>query len=85
MGEIAEIIEEEDDEYEKAKNLYFLENRVSSTESVNREGEKGSRSVSPFLPEIQRSTASISPSGFVKVIYKLLHFEFVCDESPRFV
>ena len=55
---------EEDDEYEKEKNAFFETNRVSSTESDCREAER----MSPFLPEIKRSSTLVLASKDLKVM-----------------
>jgi hypothetical protein len=60
---------EEDDEYEKEKNAFFETNRVSSTESDNRDAERVSRNGSPFLPEIKRSSTLVLASRDLKVMY----------------
>ena len=60
---------EEDEEYEREKNAFFEKNRVSSTESDYKDGEKMSRNGSPFLPEIKRSgTLVLASKDTLKVM-----------------
>ena len=71
---------EEDEEYEREKNAFFEKNRVSSTESDYKDGEKMSRNGSPFLPEIKRSSTLVVAS---KDTLKVMLIAFASFSKPK--